>query len=162
MYDYLEEELKKLNVAKKYIRMDAYGEYKLSERDSDFVNGVGNKTFNITVITNDGKERVIPAKSTETLLVAMERAGIETPSKCRSGECGFCRSKLANGEVYTPEKVERRKQYDKVKGYVHPCCTYPKSDCRILVNCEEPIIERKVKDMKKKERSMSLVMSIII
>ena len=92
----------------------------------------------------------------------MERAGIKAPSKCRSGECGFCRSKLATGEVYTPEKVERRRQYDKVKGYVHPCCTYPKSDCRILVNCEEPIIERKVKDMKKKERTMNLVMSILI
>jgi len=162
MYDYLEEELQKLNIAKKFIRMDAYGEYRLTERDNDFVNGFGDKTFNITVITNDGKERVIPAKSTETLLVAMERAGIKAPSKCRSGECGFCRSKLATGEVYTPEKVERRRQYDKVKGYVHPCCTYPKSDCRILVNCEEPIIERKVKDMKKKERTMNLVMSILI
>lgn len=162
MYDYLDEELRKLNIAHKYIRYDAYGEYKLTERDREFMDGFGERIFNLTVVTNDGKERVIEAKATETLLVAMERAGIKSPSKCRSGECGFCRSKLSEGEVYTPEKVERRRQYDKVKGYVHPCCTYPQSDCRILVNCEEPLIERKVKDMKKKERTMGFVMSIII
>ena len=111
---------------------------------------------------NDGIERKIPARADEPILVALERAGIEAPSKCSSGECGFCSSKLASGEVYTPERVERRRQYYKVTGYIHPCCTFPKSDCRILVNYEEPKIERKVKDMKKKERTMGLVMSIII
>ena len=160
MYDYLDGELTKLNIAKKYIRFDAYGEYELGERDSEFINK--ESIFKLTVVTNDGKERVIDAKATESLLVAMERAGVKAPSKCRSGECGFCRSKLVLGDVFIPEKVERRRQYDKLTGYIHPCCTYPKSDCRILVNCEEPRIERKVKDMKKKERTMGLVMSIIM
>ena len=162
MYDYAEGECAKLGLRKKFVRLDAYGQYRLSARDDAFTSEYMDKTFELTVIMNDGIERKIPARADEPILVALERAGIEAPSKCRSGECGFCRSKLASGEVYTPERVERRRQYDKVAGYIHPCCTFPKSDCRILVNYEEPKIERKVKDMKKKERTMGLVMSIII
>lgn len=162
MYDYAEGECAKLGLRKKFVRLDAYGQYRLSARDEAFTSEYKDKTFELTVIMNDGIERKIPARADEPILVALERAGIEAPSKCRSGECGFCRSKLASGEVYTPERVERRRQYDKVAGYIHPCCTFPKSDCRILVNYEEPKIERKVKDMKKKERTMGLVMSIII
>lgn len=162
MYDYVEGECKKLGLKKKFVRFDAYGQYRLNSRDAEFTDAHKDKTYEITVIMNDGVERKIPARADEPVLVALERAGIEAPSKCRSGECGFCRSKLASGEVYTPGKVERRRQYDMETGYVHPCCTFPKSDLRILINYEEPKIERKVKDMKKKERLMGLIMAIII
>ena len=94
------------------------------------------KVYQLTVVTNDGSVRTVPARSDESLLVAMERAAIKAPSKCRSGECGWCRSKLVSGTVYTPEMTERRRQYDKVAGYIHPCCSFPCSDCRIAVNCE--------------------------
>ncbi|MBR3039639.1 MAG: 2Fe-2S iron-sulfur cluster binding domain-containing protein [Lachnospiraceae bacterium] len=162
MYDYIEGETAKLGLRKKFVRFDAYGEYRLSDRDSEFTNANAGKTYQITVVTNDGQTRTIPAKAEESVLVALERAGIKAPSKCRSGECGFCRSRLASGEVYVPEKVERRRQYDKVEGYIHPCATFPESDLKILINCEEPKKERKVKDMKKKERLMGLIMAIII
>lgn len=162
MYDYIEGETAKLGLRKKFIRFDAYGEYRLSGRDSEFTNENAGKTYQITVLTKDGQTRTIPAKAEESVLVALERAGIEAPSKCRSGECGFCRSRLASGEVYVPEKVEKRRQYDKVEGYIHPCATFPRSDLKILINCEEPKRERTVKDMKKKERLMGLIMAIII
>lgn len=162
MYDYVEGECQKLGLKRKAVRFDAYGQYRLTKRDAEFTDVHKDKTYELTVITNDGIERKVPAKAEESVLVALERAGIEAPSKCRSGECGFCRSKLVSGEVYTPGKVEHRRQYDKETGYIHPCCTFPKSDLKILINYEEPRIERKVKDMKKKERLMGLVMAIII
>ena len=162
MYDYVEGECQKLGLKRKAVRFDAYGQYRLTKRDAEFTDVHKDKTYELTVITNDGIERKVPAKAEEPVLVALERAGIEAPSKCRSGECGFCRSKLVSGEVYTPGKVEHRRQYDKETGYIHPCCTFPKSDLKILINYEEPRIERKVKDMKKKERLMGLVMAIII
>ena len=162
MYDYIQGETDKLGLSRKSVRFDAYGEYRLGDRDSEFTGQYSGKTFELTVVTNDGVERKVPARSDESLLVALERAGIKAPSKCRSGECGFCRSNLSSGEVYTPAKVEHRREYDRKNGYIHPCCTFPKSDCRILINYEEAKIERKVKDMKKKERIMGLVMSIII
>ena len=162
MYDYVEGECKKLGLKKKFVRFDAYGQYRLNSRDAEFTDAHKDKTYEITVIMNDGVEHKIPARADEPVLVALERAGIEAPSKCRSGECGFCRAKLASGEVYTPGKVERRRQYDMETGYVHPCCTFPKSDLRILINYEEPKIERKVKDMKKKERTMALAMGVLV
>ncbi|MBR6094218.1 MAG: 2Fe-2S iron-sulfur cluster binding domain-containing protein [Lachnospiraceae bacterium] len=162
MYDYIEKEAHKLSLPPKYVRFDAYGEYRLTDRDSDFTDQNAGKTYAITVLCADGQTREIPAKAEESVLVALERAGIEAPSKCRSGECGFCRTKLASGEVYVPKKVEKRRQYDKVNGYIHPCASFPRSDLKILIDCEEPKKERKVKDMKKKERLMGLIMAIII
>jgi len=162
MYDYIEKEAHKLSLPPKYVRFDAYGEYRLTDRDSDFTDQNAGKTYTITVLDAAGQTREIPAKAEESVLVALERAGIEAPSKCRSGECGFCRTKLASGEVYVPKKVEKRRQYDKVNGYIHPCASFPRSDLKILIDCEEPKKERKVKDMKKKERLMGLIMAIII
>ncbi len=94
------------------------------------------KKYELTVVTNDGVTYKIPARSDESILVAVERAGIKAPSKCRSGECGWCRSKLVSGEVYTPEPTERRRQYNRIAGYIHPCCGFPCSDCRIMIGCE--------------------------
>ena len=136
MYDYIRGEAEKLGIPGRRLRFDAYGEYRLTKRDEAFTSEHEGKVYELTVVTNDGAVRTVPARSDESLLVAMERAGIKAPSKCRSGECGWCRSKLVSGEIYAPEMTERRRQYDKVAGYIHPCCTFPCSDCRIAVNCE--------------------------
>ena len=134
MYDYIRGETDKLGLPIRRVRFDAYGEYRLGKRDEGrFETG---KVYELTVKTNDGQTHVIPARSDESILVAVERAGIKAPSKCRSGECGWCRARLVSGEVYIPEMTERRRQYDKVAGYIHTCCSFPKSDCVITVNCE--------------------------
>ena len=90
------------------------------------------------------------ANAAEPVAVALERAGIHAPSKCRSGECGFCRSRLGRGSVYVPSVIEYRRGADKKDGYVHPCCSFPTSDCQIFINCDKGEVERKVKDMKNK------------
>lgn len=136
MYDYIQKETKKLNLPTKRVRFDAYGQYRLGDRDSRYISEHKDKIYELTVITNDGITHRIPARSDEPILVAFERAGIRAPSKCRSGECGWCRSRLVSGEVYAPERTERRRQYDKVAGYIHPCCSFPCSDCTIAINCE--------------------------
>ena len=90
------------------------------------------KTFTLTVRM---RERVyeIPAKQEETLLAAMERAGLAAPSRCRSGSCGFCHSRLISGECTIPEEHDSRRKADLKFGYLHPCCTYPDSDMEIEV-----------------------------
>ncbi|MBR0385908.1 MAG: 2Fe-2S iron-sulfur cluster binding domain-containing protein [Erysipelotrichaceae bacterium] len=142
MYDYIRGETAKLKLTAKQVRFDAYGEYRLGKRDEQYVSSHKGKTYALTIMTNDGLTHKIPASSEESILVAIERAGIKAPSKCRSGECGWCRSKLVSGEVYAPELTERRRQYDKVAGYIHPCCSFPCSDCTIAVNCDGPEEER--------------------
>ena len=75
----------------------------------------------------------IPALNNETLLSALERAGIKSPSRCKSGSCGFCHSRLINGNYYVKPEHESRRLADLKFGYVHPCCTYPESDMEIDV-----------------------------
>ena len=76
----------------------------------------------------------IESRSTETLLVAMERAGIRAPSRCRSGVCGFCHSRVIAGEYrLSPGNPDARRKADIKFGYIHPCCTYPLTDMEIDV-----------------------------
>lgn len=87
---------------------------------------------------------------------------LDAPSKCRSGECGWCRARLVSGAVYTPEFVERRRNFDRAEGYIHPCCAFPTSDCAVYVNYEAAEIKRSVKDMKEKNRAMNIIMTVLM
>ena len=90
------------------------------------------KSFKIKVqIGNFMKE--IPALSTESILVAIERANLAPPSKCRSGECGFCRSLLISGDIYVVPISDWRRAADKKFNYFHPCASYPITDLQIKV-----------------------------
>ena len=124
MYKFLETELPKLELERKYIRFEVFSSGKKVEEA---------KEFNITVI-NRGDESVIKAKSNETVLCAFERAGIEVPARCHTGECGFCRSKLVDGKVYIPEGEDKRRIADMQFNFIHPCCCYPESDLVIRIN----------------------------
>lgn len=137
MYDYLDGELEALNIPIKRIRKEAPGEVNDITVYPDFPQEVANKTF--TISAQIGKSVVkIPAKATDTILVSLEKAGIESPSECRSGECGFCRSKLVSGNVYIKKDVDGRRIGDIKFGYIHPCSTYPTSDLEINI----PLIQR--------------------
>lgn len=125
MYKYLETELPKLEKEKKYIRFEVFSSGKKADEEP--------KEFSITVI-NRGEESVIKASSNETVLCAFERAGIEVPARCHTGECGFCRSKLVSGKVYIPEGEDRRRIADMQFNFIHPCCCYPESDLVVRIN----------------------------
>ena len=75
----------------------------------------------------------ITAASDEPVLVALERAGIKAPSRCRAGECGWCRSRLLEGSVFIPRENEMRRWADVHYGYIHPCCSFPTSDLIIEI-----------------------------
>ncbi len=125
MYKYLETELPKLEKEKKYIRFEVFSSGKKADEEP--------KEFSIKVI-NRGEESVIKASSNETVLCAFERAGIEVPARCHTGECGFCRSKLVSGKVYIPEGEDRRRIADMQFSFIHPCCCYPESDLVVRIN----------------------------
>lgn len=125
LYKFLETELPKLRIERKYIRFEVFSSGKKVDEEP--------KEFNITVI-NRGNESVIKASSNETVLCAFERAGIEVPARCHTGECGFCRSKLVSGKVYIPEGEDKRRVADMQFNFIHPCCCYPESDLVIRIN----------------------------
>jgi ferredoxin-NADP reductase len=124
MYDFIDKEINKLNIPLKRIRKEAYGEVKNVPSSPGFPNEMMDKLFKLEIrMGNLVKE--IPAKATESVLVAMERAGLCPPSKCRSGECGYCRSKLIAGSIYINPIKDKRRMADVEFNYFHPCSSYP-------------------------------------
>ena len=75
----------------------------------------------------------LAARTNETLLTAMERAGLNAPNKCRAGGCGFCHSKWISGSYKVAEGRDGRREADRKFGFIHPCVTYPLSDMEIDV-----------------------------
>jgi ferredoxin-NADP reductase len=73
---------------------------------------------------------LVPASPDETILTALERAGLEPPSLCRSGECGWCRARLVAGRAFSPgDGVSGGLRAADVKfGFIHPCRSYPLTD----------------------------------
>ena len=126
MYDFLDKELPKLGLRRKFIRHELFGEVKDPTKEAGYP-GAGAENYKLTVrVCGEETETTCGAK--ETLLVAMEKAGIAAPSHCRSGVCGWCRSKLVSGDVFVPASVDGRREADLIYGFVHPCCTFPLSD----------------------------------
>ena len=80
-----------------------------------------------------GEEQTIPLRADEPVLTAIERAGIAAPSRCRSGECGWCHSLLKAGKVYIPKDADGRRLGDIKFNWIHPCVSYPLSDVELCV-----------------------------
>ncbi len=133
MYRFVEKELEKLGLDRKHVRRELLGVTKNVSENEDYPSECKGRTFTATVRTNTGEEK-ITVSADEPILVAIERAGIAAPSRCRSGECGWCRSKLLSGNVYVPKENDEGRRYsDKENGYIHPCATFALSDIVIEV-----------------------------
>jgi len=131
LHDFMNKQFDKLKINRKRIRRE---EYAVNSIDTD------NETpvfYNIRV--RQGAEDVLlKADAGETVLVAMERAGLNPPSLCRSGECGWCRSRLVSGKISPPARGEGLRGADKKFGYFHPCSVFPLGDLIVEVP-ENPI-----------------------
>ena len=131
MYDFVDKEIDTLGLRKKFIRHELFGEYFNPAKEADYPANV-EPEFKITVRIA-GEEQTITAPAGVSVLRSLEAAGIAAPAHCRSGECGWCHSKLVSGEVYAPKSVDGRREADYIYGYIHPCCSFPISDLVIEV-----------------------------
>ena len=135
MYTFLRGELDKLNAPKRRVRFEVFGQAKDITTFPGYPTELKDKTFQLTV-RRGIHEDVISAKATESIVVALERAGIRIETGCRSGECGFCRTKVLSGSVYVCPENDGRSAADKDFNYVHACAAYPTSDVTIKVPIE--------------------------
>lgn len=122
MYAFADKELASLGLPLRRIKKEA---------NCVGVRDVAPKTYALTVHIGFDTYTV-PADARETLLTAMERAGLHVPAKCRAGGCGFCHSKLVAGS-FSLAGADKRRIADKKFGYIHPCCSYPDSDMELIV-----------------------------
>ncbi len=131
MRQFVDKQIQTLGLRKKFIRNELFGEYFGPAKEPDYPQDVAPE-FKVTVRIA-GNEQTITASSDVSLLRSLEASGIAAPAHCRSGECGWCHSRLVSGQVYTPKSVDGRREADLLYGYIHPCCSFPVSDLVIEV-----------------------------
>ncbi len=127
-------QIAELKLQNKYVRMGLRGQIENPSALDDFPKDAIGLTFLCKVIKNGEVVATIPCASEESLLTALEREGVQAPSQCRSGECGFCRSRLLQGNVFIPQEVDNRKLADSSYGIIHPCVSYPMSNLTLEIN----------------------------
>ena len=123
MYAFLDKELTKFNLPLRRIKKEAntVGMRDVKEAHYKIIVKIGFNTY------------TVDADSRETVLTALERAGLKVPAKCRAGGCGFCHAKLISGKFTIPG-ADKRRLADSKFGYFHPCCSYPDSDMEMIAN----------------------------
>ena len=131
MYEFVDKELEKIGLPKKYIRHEMFGEFHNPATQPDYPAGVPEK-IKITVTIQD-KTYIIFGSSADSVMQTIEKNGLSVPARCRSGECGFCHSHLISGKVYVPKHLEYRRLADYKFGCIHPCCSFPLTDLEINV-----------------------------
>ena len=129
MYRFVSTELESLGFDPSRIRKErnSVGDREVSEI----------KAFRLTVHIRDAVYE-LQAANNETLITAMERAGIPAVVRCRNGVCGFCHSRVVNGEYFIANENDFRRSADKKFNYIHPCSTYPESDMEIDIPIMNP------------------------
>lgn len=135
MYGAIEKAFDELDVPKRRRRFEVYGQAADVTALKGYPEDMKDKTdtvYDLTVVRGIS-ETVIPAKAGESLVVALERAGIRIETGCRSGECGFCRTKVLSGNVFISPKSDGLRGADRDFGYVHACAAYPLSDAKIRI-----------------------------
>ncbi len=131
MYEFLDKEIAKLGLEKKYVRHEMFGEFRNPASQEDYPSDVP-ETVSITVTIQD-ETTTVTGSTNDTVLQILEKNGIAAPARCRSGECGFCHSHLLSGKVYVPKALEYRRLADFKFGCIHPCCSFPLTDLIIDV-----------------------------
>jgi ferredoxin-NADP reductase len=132
LYDFALGELDALGVENRRIRSEVFGTPTDLTKFEDYPKEKINETYDIKVVRGI-KEDIIKAIAGETVAVALERSSIGIETKCRSGECGFCRSELMSGDVYVVKHGDGRREADKQHGFFHPCSSFPLSNLKIKI-----------------------------
>lgn len=132
MYSFGEAECKKLGLPKRRYRAEMSGDYMGVVNNEDYPKDQIGKQYKLTVYIH-GEKQEIACKADESLIWALEAAGIKAPTHCRSGECGWCHSRLISGNVYVPADADGRRLGDKKFGWIHPCASFPLSDIELEV-----------------------------
>lgn len=134
LYNRILPQISELKLENKFIRLGLNEKIDNPASLQGFPDDAVGLTFLCKVIKDGELIATVPCSSEEPLLVSLEKEGIDTPSMCRSGECGFCRSKLTMGNVYIPEGTDHRRLADSSYGIIHPCISYPMSNLTLVIN----------------------------
>lgn len=121
--------LQKMGVARGRIRVEASGPSEEAFSQRSWPSGVErSQTFQVHL---EGRQEPIAARADESLMNAIERAGVSIPARCRSGACGACRTRLKSGQVVRAAGFSLRPS-DQDEHYIHACVSHPISDLDLV------------------------------
>ena len=90
----------------------------------------------ITLQSPDGSTETFECDEDVFILDALEEAGLDHQSSCRSGACSSCAMKIVEGTVNQEEQTFLDDEQME-EGYVLTCVAYPSSDTLILLTEQE-------------------------
>jgi ferredoxin-NADP reductase len=90
---------------------------------------VDGKPFEVTVASTGATVRVA---ADETLLTALQRAGVNPPYSCQQGFCGTCRSRVLNGAVEHRDTLLTGPERD--AGMMLPCVSRAPSGAQLTLD----------------------------
>lgn len=101
-------------------------------------------TYPYSIELRSGGQAVVCGED-ETILEALERSGTDVPFGCRKGQCGTCKSRVAEGEVELGDEASlfALPAHEREEGLVLLCCAYPVSDLVVV----EPLFLDAVADI---------------
>jgi len=132
LYRFLQKELEPFELPPGTLRQEACGETEEVSAHPGYPGVSADRVFTAKVHRGSSIHS-IPARGSESVLIALERAGLAPPAQCRSGQCGYCRSLILDGRVYVLPGNDGRRRADRKFGYFHPCSSYPLTDLEIRV-----------------------------
>ena len=91
---------------------------------------------NITIQSPDGSTETFECDEDVFILDALEEAGLDHQSSCRSGACSSCAMKIVEGTVNQEEQTFLDEEQME-EGYVLTCVAYPTSDTLTLLTEQE-------------------------
>ena len=95
--------------------------------------------YSIKLQSPDGSTETYECDADTTILDALEEAGIDHPSSCRSGACSSCAMKVVEGSVNQEEQTFLDDDQME-EGYVLTCVAYPtSSEVKLLTEQEESL-----------------------
>lgn len=120
---FIDNEMEQFKLPQKLVRRENYSVGKM-EKDN-----VGTVDIDVSIAL---KRTVVTSVVGETILTSLEKAGLHPPANCRSGECGWCRSKLISGNIEVEKTNDGRRMADKKFGYFHPCSSFALTNLKII------------------------------
>ncbi|WP_308253603.1 2Fe-2S iron-sulfur cluster-binding protein [Geminocystis sp. GBBB08] len=97
------------------------------------------KTHKVTLVFPSGNKKVLNVKENEYISDVAITEGIKLPSSCNAGVCVTCTAKLVEGSIIHDHTFLKPKEEE--AGFLLTCRTFVTSDCVILTNQEDALLD---------------------
>ncbi len=97
-------------------------------------------TYDVTFVNEaTGQQDTVAVTAEDYIFDIAEMHGVELPASCRAGACISCVGKVIRGEIEHDRAA--LSTAEEQAGFMLTCCAYARSNCTILINQEEALLD---------------------